>query len=156
VRDLDLVACEADQIFGHIMYSKARVLADSGDTHEVLCLGPISVMPDHQGRGIGSRLIRESLSRAEDLGFSGVFLMGNPAYYSRFGFRNAGEFGILTSDGCSPDYFIGMELAPGRLAFILGRFFEDEAFHVSPGELENFEKLFPAKEKHVTRTQLWH
>jgi predicted N-acetyltransferase YhbS len=154
VEELDLVACEGERIVGNIMYTRARVLGPEGEVNEVLCLGPVSVLPDRQGKGIGGRLIRESLARATELGFNGVFLMGNPAYYSRFGFRKAEEFGVLASDGKSHDYFMGQELAPGRLKGVSGSFFEDEGFHVDAGELEEFEKLFPHKEKHVTPTQL--
>ncbi len=154
VEPLDLVACEGDRVIGNIMYSKARVMEDSGISHGVLCLGPIAVLPGHQRRGIGGRLIRESLSLAADLGFNGVFLMGSPAYYPRFGFRNAAEFRVVAFDGKSHDYFMGLELAPERLRGVSGRFFEDGIFHVEPGELEEFEKLFPKKEKHVTPTQL--
>ena len=154
VRELDLVACEDERIVGNIMYSRARVLGRDGVARKVLCLGPVSVLPGHQGRGIGSRLIQESLSRARNLGFCGVFLMGNPAYYARFGFRKADEFGVLASDGQSHDYFMGLELAQGRLRRLSGKFLEDEVFHVGAAELEEFERLFPEKEKHVTPTQL--
>jgi len=154
VAELDFVAAEAEQIVGNIMYSKARVLGDSGVTREVLCLGPVSVLPGRQGLGIGGRLIRESLSRARDLGFAGVFLFGNPAYYNRFGFRNAKEFGVLDPEGQSHEYFKGIELAPERLRKTKGRLFYDEAFHVDPAEVEEFEKLFPRKEKGTAKIPL--
>jgi predicted N-acetyltransferase YhbS len=154
VGELALVACEGERIIGNIMYSKARVLGPSEETYEVLCLGPISVLPDHQRRGIGGRLIVESLARARDLDFNGVFLMGSPAYYPRFGFRKAEAFGVLAADGKSHDYFMGIELASGRLKGLAGRFFEDEVFHIDADELDEFEKLFPKKEKHITPTQL--
>ena len=81
--------------------------------------------------------------------------MGNPAYYSRFGFGNAKEFNVLASDGKSYEHFMGLELAPGRLKEVSGCYFEDEVFHVGAEELEEFEGLFPKKEKHVTPTQLF-
>jgi predicted N-acetyltransferase YhbS len=154
VGELDLVACEGKRIVGNIMYSRARVLGSGGEIREVLCLGPISVLPEHQGRGIGGRLIEESLARAREIGFAGVFLMGNPAYYSRFGFKKAEEFGVLYSDGKSYDHFMGLELAPNRLKGLSGNFFEDGCFHVGAEELEDFERLFPKREKHITPTQL--
>jgi predicted N-acetyltransferase YhbS len=156
VRELDLVACEGRRIVGNIMYSRAQVLGPKGETREVLCLGPVSVIPEHQGRGIGGLLIKESLVRASRLGFAGVFLIGNPAYYSKFGFIKAEEFGVLTSDGTPHDHFMGLELAPGRLEGLSGNFLEDECFRSSVEELEEFEKLFPEREKHVTLTQLRH
>ncbi len=156
VKELDLVACEGERIVGNIMYSRARVIGAAGETQEVLCLGPVSVLPERQHCGIGSLLITESLSRAKDLGFAGVFLMGDPGYYARFGFRNADIFGVLTPDGECHDYFMGFELAPGRLEGVSGSFFEDEVFHTGEKELEEFEKLFPEKIKHVTPTQLQH
>ncbi len=156
VPELDLVACEGERIVGNIMYSKARVLNPNGDVREVLCLGPVSVLPENQGRGIGSLLIRESIARARGLGFCGIFLMGNPAYYSRFGFRSASEFGVVASDGKSYEHLMGLDLSQKSLAGLSGPFFEDEVFHVGPDELEEFEKLFPRKEKHITPTQLSH
>ncbi len=156
IGELDLVACKGERIVGNIMYTRAKVIGPNGEARKVLCLGPVSVLPEHQGKGIGGSLIRKSIARARELGFSGVFLMGNPAYYSRFGFRNAGEFGVFASDGKSYDYFMGLELAPGRLNGISGNFFYDEAFNINGEELEEFEKLFPKREKHITPTQLPH
>jgi len=155
VAELDLVACIEDLLVGNIMYSKARVQEEAGDRHEVLCLGPVTVHPKYQSQGIGGNLIRESLERARNLGFGGVFLMGNPAYYQRFGFVRTDAFGIFSSDGKSYDHFMGLELTPGCLKGVSGRFFEDEVFQIANEELEDFEKLFPAREKHVTPTQLW-
>lgn len=155
VGELDLVACEGEPIVGNIMYTRARVIAANGQVHEGLCMGPVSVLPTHQGRGIGGRLIEESVAIAKEMGFAGIFLYGNPFYYARFGFRKAEEFGVMTSDGKSYDYFMGLELAPGRLAGVSGNFFYDDAFHVNADELEEFEKLFPKREKHKTSTQLF-
>jgi predicted N-acetyltransferase YhbS len=146
VGELDLVACELGRIVGNIMYTKAQVIGSGDRVWEVLCLGPISVLPSCQRTGIGGQLIRESLAIAKEMSFRGVFLFGNPAYYSRFGFRKASEFGVFTSDGTSHDHFMGLELAPGRLAGIAGNFFFDAAFNIDAKELEQFEKLFQIRD----------
>jgi putative acetyltransferase len=52
-----------------------------------LGMAPVSVVPAHQGKGIGSALIEEGLKRAHALGYAGAFVLGDPAYYQRFGFR---------------------------------------------------------------------
>jgi len=61
-----------------------------------LGLGPLSVKPSRQRRGIGSQLIREGLDRARDAGWQGVFVLGEPKYYSRFGFDSALASGFMS------------------------------------------------------------
>ena len=59
----------------------------------IISLGPVGVMPSHQGKGIGSALIRETLDRMRDAGALGVVLVGDPAFYGRFGFRSMESVG---------------------------------------------------------------
>ncbi len=154
VKELDYVACHHNKIVGNIMYSKAKVVDDHNHQFEVLCLGPVSVLPEYQGQGIGKLLITETLKMARDLNYKGVFLMGNPAYYSKFGFRNAEAFNIQTAEGENFEYFMGLELSQNSLEGITGRFIDDPVFRINEDELEEFDKQFPQKEKHVTDTQL--
>jgi putative acetyltransferase len=60
----------------------------------VLALGPLSVRPDHQRHGVGSALMHAILGAADALGEPLIALLGNPAYYSRFGFRLAADYQI--------------------------------------------------------------
>jgi predicted N-acetyltransferase YhbS len=154
VKELDFVACDKNKILGNIIYSRAKVINWENTAFEVLCLGPVCVLPEYQGKGIGSFLINQSMQRARQLQYKGIFLIGNPDYYSRFGFRNAMTLNVQTSAGGNFDYFMGLELNKDSMKGISGRFFEDRVFHVSNDELEIFEKQFPKKEKHVTDTQL--
>src|SRR5690349_3682644 len=109
--DLDYVAVEDDQIIGHILYSKSKVIGDSGE-QDLICFGPVGVLPTYQNRGVGSQLIIETLNIAKRKGYLGVGIWGNPAYYHRFGFVNAERFGITTSDGSNFDAFMILELVP--------------------------------------------
>ncbi|WP_372425620.1 GNAT family N-acetyltransferase [Salinarimonas chemoclinalis] len=81
---LSLVAEEDGAVVGHVAFSAVRV-----DGRDVgwLALGPIAVRPDRQGRGIGAALVREGLARVRAAGARGVVLVGDPAYYGRFGFQ---------------------------------------------------------------------
>lgn len=83
---LSLVAEREGAVVGHIAFSPVRV---SDGTPGWYGLGPVSVLPAHQRRGIGGSLIREGLSRLRDLGARGCCLVGHPQYYRRFGFENA-------------------------------------------------------------------
>ncbi len=154
--ELDLVAIFENEIVGHIISTKAKVVDAQKNVHEVLCLGPVSVIPNFQKNGIGSKLINESIKVATELGFSGIILFGNPEYYHRFGFKNAKKYGITTKDGQNFEPFMALELQEKSLKNISGKFFEDECFTTKEAELVEFEKQFPYKEKRVTDTQLKH
>lgn len=86
---LDLVATSGAETVGHVLGGRGRLGA-----REVVGLAPLAVRPDFQRQGVGSSLVREFLARADELGRPLVVLLGNPAYYSRFGFEPAGPLGI--------------------------------------------------------------
>jgi putative acetyltransferase len=80
---LSLIAVIDSKVVGQITFSPATVADHS---QPWFALGPVSVLPEFQGKGIGSQLINAGLSRIVDLGALGCILTGNPAYYQRFGF----------------------------------------------------------------------
>jgi predicted N-acetyltransferase YhbS len=154
LKELDFVAIYENKLVGHIIYSKAKVVKENNLEFEVLCLGPVSVLPEYQKKGIGSKLIKHSIAWAKKLGFKAIFLFGNPEYYHRFSFENAEKYKVKTSEGDNFDEFMASELYENSLQGIEGKFYFDPIFHVDNKELETFEKEFPYKEKHVTSTQL--
>lgn len=85
---LSLVATDNGDVVGHIAFSRLTVDTVAGPVGGV-ALAPVGVRPDHQGRGIGSRLIRVGLARLTEQREKVVLVVGNPAYYSRFGFSSA-------------------------------------------------------------------
>lgn len=153
---LDLVAVFENEIVGHIVSTKAKIIDSQNNEHEILCVGPLSVFSDFQKRGIGSELINESIKVAKELNYKGMILFGNPDFYHRFGFRNAKEYSITTKDGLNFEPFMALELQTNGLDNIMGKFFEDNAFVTHTNELIEFKKRFPYKEKLVTDTQLKH
>jgi predicted N-acetyltransferase YhbS len=153
IKDLDYVACANQTIVGNIMYSKSRIISIKNEQFEVLCMGPLCVLPGYQKQGIGSRLLNESIKKAKELNFKAVVIFGDPEYYHRFGFKNAGSYNIQTSDGQNFDAFMALELYQASLTGIEGKFYEDPVFHIEENELTEFEKKFPFKEKHITETQ---
>lgn len=153
IPELDFVALLDDKIVGNIIYSKANVVDKDNHEHRVITFGPISVLPSCQKQGIGSALIAQSKRLAKTMGFKGIIIFGNPAYYHQFGFKDAANFEITTAEGANFEAFMALELYKGGLQGITGRFYADPVFHVNQEELESFEKKFPYKEKHVTDTQ---
>jgi putative acetyltransferase len=85
VDGLSLVAEDDGRIAGHAMFTRS-LLDALRRLVEVQVLSPLAVMPEHQKRGIGSTLVRHGLKALGARGVPLVFLEGDPAYYSRFGF----------------------------------------------------------------------
>ncbi len=147
VPQLDLIACCDGVGAGHIICTKAYIEQDCGKLQEVLCAGPLSVLPEYRDRGVGGLLLKTAASKAADIGYKGIILFGDPAYYSRFGYINAGTFGIWFTKGENPDYFMALELSSDSLKGTGGRFIIDKAFESTAAEIEEFENEFPYKVK---------
>ncbi len=145
--ELDFVAVSDGELVGNIMYTRANVLCDSGETLPVLSFGPLSVLPDWQGKGIGSALVNHSLKKAAELGFNAVLIYGDPAFYSCLGFRSAESFTIGTMDDYYADALQALELVADALREKAGRFAEDHAYEVDEAASAAFDKTFPPKEK---------
>ena len=86
VLPLSLVAEVDGRVVGHIAFSPVDI---SDGTRNWYGLGPVSVLPEYQRRGIGKALILEGLSRLKKLGAKGCCLVGHPQYYRKFGFENS-------------------------------------------------------------------
>ncbi|MDH5736684.1 MAG: N-acetyltransferase [Gammaproteobacteria bacterium] len=80
---LSLVAIENGNVVGQITFSPTK---NSDGSIPWFGLGPVSVLPSHQGLGIGAYLINTGLKRIRDFGALGCILTGNPDYYKKFGF----------------------------------------------------------------------
>jgi len=82
---LSLVAESDGRVVGHIAFSPVAISDGAKDWYG---LGPLSVLPQYQRRGIGKALIKEGLLRLKKLGAKGCCLVGHPQYYRKFGFEN--------------------------------------------------------------------
>jgi len=116
---LSLVAEVDGRVVGHVAFSPVTISDGSSDgTLDWYGLGPVSVVPEHQRKGIGAALIEEGLSRLKDRGAKGCCLVGHPEYYVRFGFENVSG---LVHEGISPEVFFALsfdgDLPRGQVAF---------------------------------------
>jgi putative acetyltransferase len=110
---LSLVAERRDQIVGHIAFSPVTIATCPAPGNAV-GLGPMAVGPQHQGQGIGTRLVQEGLGRCAALGYDLVVVLGHPGYYPRFGFRPARELGLWSEYAVPDEVFMAMML--GRVS----------------------------------------
>jgi putative acetyltransferase len=109
---VELVALDGDSIVGHILFSPVTLEPPAGTLG--LGLAPVAVMPDHEKHGVGRRLIQNGLAECHRWGAGFVVVIGDPPYYTRFGFEPAGKYG-LRSDFDAGDAFMVFKLESGAL-----------------------------------------
>jgi putative acetyltransferase len=100
IGELSFTALADGATVGHVTASRATVDADA-----VVAVGPIGVLPEHQGVGIGSALMSALLAAADAADVPLIVLLGSPQYYSRFGFRPAQEMGVIPPEPSWGDAF---------------------------------------------------
>ena len=105
---VSLVAERDGEIAGHVMLSPMRAPAGA------LGLAPLAVRPDLHGNGIGAALVQEALAQARRQGATAVFVLGDPPYYTRFGFSPDKARGYATP--FAGPYLMALELTPEALA----------------------------------------
>ncbi|EKQ54721.1 MULTISPECIES: N-acetyltransferase [unclassified Clostridium] len=147
IKQLDIVAEIDDRIVGNIVYTNAKILGDDGNSYNVVCFGPISILPEFQGRGIGGMLIRHTKNLAQKLGYRAILIYGDPEYYSRYGFAPAETYGIGTADNMYAVPLQACELYSGALKNCKGRFYEDKVYEIDEAKAAEFDKCFPKKDK---------
>ncbi len=115
---VSLVACDHDDIVGHILFSPV-VIHDARCELHGMGLAPMSVTPAMQRQGIGSLLVEFGLNRLRTDGNPFVVVIGHPEYYARFGFERATEYGIEHGFNGIPQevFFIRPTLDHERLRF---------------------------------------
>ena len=147
IRELDFVALVGGRIVGNIMYTRASLTHEAGERLAVASFGPVSVHPEYQRQGIGSRLIQHSLLAAKGLGFKVVAIYGDPHNYCKHGFRNGKDLGISDGNGDTPHGLLALELAPGLLSGRQWRLQISPAYECNESDVEDFDRGFPPKAK---------
>jgi putative acetyltransferase len=125
---ISLVAEEQNQLIGHILFSPVSL---AGQTHApaIAGLAPMAVLPAWQGKGVGSRLVREGLKFCAEAGYAAVVVIGHPDYYPRFGFVPASTFNIKSEYEVPDEAFMLKELKKSALTGIQGVIQYHETFN---------------------------
>ena len=121
VPELSLVARQDGKVFGTLRFWPILIRRQGAADVPALMLGPIAVLPDLKGRGIGISLMREGLARAKVLGHRIVILVGDYPYYNRVGFEHIEHGRFLMPGWVDLDRLLALELVPGALEGVSGR-----------------------------------
>ncbi len=119
IKGLSLVAVLDGKLLGHILFFPI-IIRNTDKVYRSLALAPMAVLPDYQGRGIGSALVIAGIDEARAGKFGSVIVMGHRDYYPRFGFKKASQYGIFPPFVVPDDVFFALELQPGALERVKG------------------------------------
>ncbi len=126
VPDLAVVAVDDSGVLAHTMLSWVGL--ENGSRERILNLSPMSVRPDRQRQGLGSKLILAVLERAEAAGEPAVMVEGIPGYYPRFGFEQASTLGFIPPSATIPDEAFMIKRLAGYDPSLAGRIVYPAAF----------------------------
>ena len=155
---LDFVLEKGGKLIGQNVFARANIQADDGREIPIMVMGPICIAPELQRQGYGKILLDYSLEQAAALGCGAVCFEGNIDFYGKSGFRPASEFNIRyhgMEEGQDASFFLCKELIPGYLNGITGEYATPEGYFVDEKKAEEFDKLFPYKEKKKLPGQLF-
>lgn len=118
---VELVAVEDGQVVGHILFSRLHIESEAGEFPAV-ALAPLAVEPSFHGTGIGGALVREAHIRLKTAGERLSVVLGDPAYYGRFGYTHARAAGFESEYQCDALQAVVWGDAPeaGRLVYPSG------------------------------------
>ena len=124
---VSLVAEVEGVIVGHVAFSPVRI-ERARESSCFVGLAPVAVLPEHQRRGTGAELIRRGLDECAKVGFEGAVVLGDPAYYGRFGFLPAAEFGLQCEYDVPSEAFMAWPLSESGFSECSGLVRYDAAF----------------------------
>ena len=150
VKELDFVMEKDGRLIGQNIFMKAVINGDDGKDVPVLSMGPICIANDLKRKGYGKKLLDYSLEKAAEMGFGAVLFEGNIDFYGKSGFSYAREFGIRYHDlpeDADDSFFLCRELIPGYLDDVTGVYQTPKGYYVDDGDVDEFDRDFPPKEK---------
>lgn len=150
IPELDLVMERDGELIGHVLYMRAKIVADDSREIPMMTFGPISIRPDLHRQGLGTHLLDYSMELAREHGCGALCIEGNIDFYGRSGFVVAGTKGIRYHG--EPEqkivpYVLLKELQPGFLDGVTGVYHTPKGYYVDEIKAEEFDRSFPPKSK---------
>jgi len=150
IKELDFVMEKDGRIIGQNIFMHAVIKADDGRDIPIMTMGPICIANEFKRQGYGKKLLDYSLEKAKELGYGAVCFEGNIDFYGKSGFTYAGELGIRyhgLGEDDDASFFLCKELKKGFLDGVKGEYKTPDGYFVNERDAEEFDKLFPYKEK---------
>ncbi len=145
--ELDLVIEADGQIVGNIMYTKSKLVDESGEEKDILTFGPVCILPEHQRKGYGKALIEYSFKQASALGYEAIVIYGNPYNYVGRGFKSCRKYNVCAENGTYPTAMLVKELKPDVLDGRKWVYHDSPVYEIDEQEAERFDEGLERMEK---------
>ena len=149
---------EEGKLIGQNMFMRTSIKADDGRNIPIMTMGPICIKNEYKRKGYGKILLDYSLEKATELGCGAVCFEGNIDFYGKSGFKYASEYNIRyhgLEEGQDASFFLCKELIPDYLNGITGEYVTPAGYLVDEKKAEEFDRMFPYKEKKKLPGQLF-
>lgn len=153
IPELDFVAKADGKLVGNVMYTKSKLIDETGKEKDILTFGPLAVLPQFQRQGHGKMLLEHSFRKAVDMGYDVIVIFGSPANYISSGFKSCHRYNVCLDNDYFPTAMLVKELKEGALDGRKYTFRESPVYDFDPAEAEEYDKLFPPKEKKILPCQ---
>lgn len=151
--ELDFVIEVDGQIIGNIMYTKSKLVDETGFEKKILTFGPVSILPEYQRKGYGKMLMEHSFKKAEALGYDAIVIFGDPANYVSRGFKCCKRYNVCLEGNMYPTAMLVKELKPesfdGRKWF----YYDSPVFQIDEKEAQRHDDGLEKMEKKVLPCQ---
>ena len=135
------------------MYTKAKLVDESGDEKEILTFGPVCIMPEYQRMGYGKMLMEHSFDQAVALGYDVIVIFGNPSNYACRGFKSCKKYNICLENGTFPAAMMVKELKPEALDGRKWVYYDSPVMMIDEQEAARFDEGLEKMEKKFQPSQ---
>ncbi|SBV93076.1 putative acetyltransferase [uncultured Eubacteriales bacterium] len=151
--ELDLVIEVNNQIIGNIMYTKTKLIDESGEEKDILTFGPVCILPEYQRKGYGKALMEYSFEQAAALDYDAIVIFGNPNNYVSRGFKSCKKYNVCLENGTYPAAMMVKELKQGVLDGRKWIYYQSPVFEIDEKDAERFDEGLESLEKKYQPSQ---
>lgn len=153
IKELDFVLELDGQVIGNIMYTKAKLVSESGEEKEVLTFGPVCILPKYQRMGYGKMLMEHSFQKAVELGYDTIVIFGSPSNYVSRGFKSCKKYNVGIEGGKYPSAMTVKELVPNVLNGEKWTYSDSPVMQISEEDAEKYDATLEPLEKKYQPSQ---
>ena len=151
--ELDFVIEVDNQIIGNIMYTKTKLIGESGEEKDILTFGPVCILPKYQRKGYGKKLMEYSFEQAIALGYDVIVIFGSPNNYVSRGFKSCKRYNVCLENETYPAAMMVKELKPDALDGRRWVYYQSPVFEIDEQEAQHFDEGLESLEKKYQPSQ---